>query len=1243
MKNLRRRSHFWLRRTIILLSIALCTSVGLFIYKSASAAVQLAEVNPDDWTLETFFLDKEQLNSESIVDLEWDAGEADTTEEVTHVFTLQINYHSNNTPRAYAPGELEIRLDNPFLTDEAIVSGLRVRSYNIGADPEGVAASEAKYDWVYNSESYRADKVFVFRNRVPLEANTNFEGSIQITVNLSSETTQDPELFKTRFSKEYEKKQIYATLNNTVKSNDASFKYKRIFLYDWVYSDAFIVLYADEVYSVKDLGDDANDYVWIKWRYKIEDLNRGAKLYETWRGRYIGYKKFKIVSELFQDDDIKIVDADSRISTSRDADTGEIEITPNNESNYHECYFLAGYPKSKYNDNGGINDIKENIKLYTVFADQPDTADWYLMSQYERDVKISDYSFDYNGSIVGISKKFAFSPQKNLGIMDAYTQYLRANPVPFQATINASVLDDTGREYMLRVGDDILYYQNGTEDPKRLADDNYSFTTIARATLKDSNDKTILCDSLTDWKLFVRLRGQTEYSEVTSRRPSNCWFNSFNLTALGNVEAWYLEFYGLTQPVKSTDIVSQVNITLPDAADNGKFFNFARVEQVRDGRVTNIVGPESYSTDRTFQDIAAYDLATYGKYQQRDVDDARWFPYEIRSFKRAYDTNVGQKYKPQYDESTDAFKGTATFRGSIRDYDSIFIMNDWSSVANLLNPDVFHKKVTLYGFIPKGAIIDSTEEEIINSIELYVQDESSRLRYCEHFKGMDGKPLFNTNEKLINFIKEHSTVTIVEDWRDTGADKVTFEVDFSEKPFTTFNSSRSSNLFYYPSPLFYSVDYHIPYDYYRELGLKYDFMVAMEDDLEGKEGVPKPRYTGLLIDASTTESNILHQDDINENGRTDDFMDFSKTQLTLLPVMSTKQDILTQVKSSDEDEFSVDDLKVEHAKEYDYKLRLRNSSMNRITNAAIYTNIEEAYGDNPHWKGEFLGVDTSFADAQLDNSGNPVKTKVFWSAKTDAKSLSNPEDGWQEYDESTTDKSQVKSLAFQFLDQEGNPAILPQSNYSYVVVKMLAPTDESISTYAYNNSYSEWNPIDNLTNEVIHEITGIESNVVRVYFNDEIKASAVMNWENECDDSVRPETVSFSLMKGDELVEEKTTSSTQEEPIVFEGLQLAERDQYHIEITSNTDPYTVTTSVDGDTLTFSFTLSNTIVCEPDEPDEPDTPDTPDEPDEPGTPDTPDTPDKPDTPNTRDMIMLYIATSLAAITVGRVAYGKTRRK
>ena len=270
--------------------------------------------------------------------------------------------------------------------------------------------------------------------------------------------------------------------------------------------------------------------------------------------------------------------------------------------------------------------------------------------------------------------------------------------------------------------------------------------------------------------------------------------------------------------------------------------------------------------------------------------------------------------------------------------------------------------------------------------------------------------------------------------------------------------------------------------------------------------------------------------------------------MTITSVVSTHQDVQTQVQTVN-DNFTVGKGSSPYNEEYTYKLRVR-TGQNAATNMVIANNIEMAYRDKKFWQGEFKGIDASYIESKTwmvydpkDENANsdgyvpkkivvkpyystsPEETDLYLTEQTtvteDGNEVSKTifktdSDGnilkntiWKEYTEDV-DKGTVKSLAFELLDAEtGKPATIPANSLLYVLVKMQAPKDpyenddtidqskrplsKDIKTYAYNNCWTQWNPIDATFNTKVDFVTGIHSNIVRVALPYTVEDETVIN------------------------------------------------------------------------------------------------------------------------------------------------------
>ena len=159
---------------------------------------------------------------------------------------------------------------------------------------------------------------------------------------------------------------------------------------------------------------------------------------------------------------------------------------------------------------------------------------------------------------------------------------------------------------------------------------------------------------------------------------------------------------------------------------------------------------------------------------------------------------------------------------------------------------------------------------------------------------------------------------------------------------------------------------------------------------------------------------------------------------------------------------------------YSYRLITR-TGINKVTNLILYNNLETAFDNNKYWQGTLSSIDTTYATSQGYN------VKIWYSTNASAGNLYN-ENGtintnYTQYT-TTTNNSTVKTLAFEYLDSNGNPAILPADEYTYIIINMTAPTSD-LKTKAYNQCRTEWTALDD-TGIELDGIIGLYSNIVEI-------------------------------------------------------------------------------------------------------------------------------------------------------------------
>ena len=78
----------------------------------------------------------------------------------------------------------------------------------------------------------------------------------------------------------------------------------------------------------------------------------------------------------------------------------------------------------------------------------------------------------------------------------------------------------------------------------------------------------------------------------------------------------------------------------------------------------------------------------------------------------------------------------------------------------------------------------SKEKNIIDSLQLYAHGYYEDMEGDVFFYNKNGDEVGNSNEKekIIDFVKKHTTVSIVENWNNTGRTWINITVDFKDNP-----------------------------------------------------------------------------------------------------------------------------------------------------------------------------------------------------------------------------------------------------------------------------------------------------------------------------------------------------------------------------------------------------------------------------------------------------------------------------
>lgn len=1142
-------------RLVIVSAVVLIAAALLHCFSGANA--ELATLDPEDWTLQTFLFDDSiDDGTTPLSSVDWTIESSERNETFERMVTLQINYRNELVDRTYEPGELEIRINNPFYNNSNYLLNIHTE---ISANKNGGSA----YNWDLISQSY--SETFVFRNSVPIEERTSIEGSIQIAYGLTSATESQAEQFLDSCTREISMT-VQATMNTVVESNSVNVHYKRVYNHPWTREEYVLLEQAEKITSYEGLGENADDYTWVRYKYKARSTD------ETGIGKtYSNYAEHGLQNEIGIGDDYEVktwFPSGLVIKNNVGGDISQDEngyIVVNSEdtlllsgqvgSGTHSyCYstdkscwsIFVGYPKDAYNTTIGNTQITNEAAFYGTYDDRSEVE---LLGTSNVSLRLEDYEYTFSGNTLSVGKGFCGSTSSpyscNSTYWPLYTQEIRHNGSTGRFTVNFSNKYG-GQKYDLKIGDDVLYYVDDDNSIKQLEDDDYFFTKVTIPSLKTYNDVSIPNDKYS-LALFVRKKGEASYSKYMDYDALG---QTIEFTEDDAVVGWYFIIYDMVDSVKAATSYPNITIKSNSLPDNATFYNYAFGEVLVDGQPSYEITESDYAENTTRELVMAHDLSTYGHYVLHRATSARWAMNGSLDYDRKLRVTKGVNSRnASYNAAEEKFYGYFTLSPTLTEGSYEQVYTDREVNIQYMSDDQWTRSIEFYDLLPMGMDVDEST---------WTRNVSPGTQYCSvrnYMFDQNAADYFSSDQECLDYLNTHTSHTVTHNWHNTGRTFVHITIDFSERPFSVLKAG-SSSASSFPSII---LPYSVSYDAYREFGKTYTNRVYSEIS-----NTTKP--DGVLDNGSLDPDAV----DINGNGLTDDTLATATTSVNLVSATATAQDLQTSVASNNSHYYDIGYVETNHDEDYEYKLRMRTGP-SRVTNVVLYDSIEEAYGENAHWKGAFQGIDTSFAETQVDTNGDNIVIKTYWSANADAESLST-DSSWVEYDEATVDKSAVKALAFQYLDQNGNPAVLPQNSFSYVLVKMKSPADDSIHTFAYNNFRSEWNAIDNISGETVHDIMGIESNTVLVYMDEEFDLDVNIIWDdydNMFD--TRPITVFIDLYEDDVLVETREVNITVgENHIVFSDLKTVNQDKYRVVQRDITD-YASTVERDEQSLSYTFT------------------------------------------------------------------------
>ena len=1104
------------------------------------------EPSTDNWELGLVFYDSTVDNGKTpLTSIDWDASDGGYGEGTPRVITVQINYKNTNAVTTYQPGELELSIPNLIYntTRKEESSPFWNSSVIVGAND----STHNGYDWNFSTASTPSNtqQTYNFTNAVAIEEKTNFEGSIQIVYTITpkrdliyeGESSECRSQYKEECTHSYNL-DLQAKLKDIVETNTLNFSYTRTYIHPWTRTTIFTKT-ASKITSFDGLPSDHNDYIWVVYNFSVKIPYRGYPHVVP-----VGYKEIQL-RDTFPEECI-VMETDGKI-----AENEYIKIigTGTSDSSYITANkkLYVGYPKSIYNEENKNLNIINSADIYVHWANG---AELEYAKTATANVNLADFNFTYTGNLYGIQKSTVGGGDDALIYQDIQKD-MSNNQIRWYSNVIARY---TGQPMTVKIGDDILYATNNEGDYVKLSDNDYYFNDISFPVsgFKNGNNDVIPKGKY-NCELWVRYAGNTEYTlydEFTNGNPgsknSASKDSSYSFSKADKIVGFYFLIKDMTEGIGGNYGVSfyhYMRFIKQDIPQNGTIYNFNYLQvyfKDGDGNLVLQNEPElsSYNSFLSKEEIAKFDQETYGTYMQRATSYRNW-SYKDVSLR----TSLGAYKKAQTNITQDAenekFIGKFDIGASL----SSVVYNSKYEDQYIPNKDNALCGFILYDLLPEGMELESTKEEIINSVS--TQEAWHGFMWSSYYD-FELKSL--SYAEVRNIIKSNSTVNIYENWRNTGRTKIEIIADFEDTPIYLMTKNDNSSWSQY---LCYTYKWSVSYDSFLEYGNVWENRVYAEFT-EQPMSANKKIY-------GIDDNGIYDKDaiDINENDQTDDKVCTAKDTATITSVVSTHQDV-TKYVQTDKSNYSTGTVKASPSSEYTYKLRARTGTAD-VTNFIIYDSIEEyvqdpysaeqsfitAYGTKKHWNGSFLGIDTSYAEAK----GYVVKP--YYSENNLAGNLYN-EDGslntdWKEYFDSV-DKSKVKSLAFEYLDKddETQKAVLPANSQTYVLVKMKAPPEENRKILSYNGCRTQWQALDDYDRPVDF-ITGINSNIVKVSLSDYYDLTVNKIWNDENDKwGLRPDSVDIILKKDGTEVERKQITKDNLS-VTFTDLLVEDSGRYTIE------------------------------------------------------------------------------------------------
>ncbi len=918
-------------------------------------------------------------------------------------------------------------------------------------------SSEKQYDW-----SYRYDEesnVYTFTNNIFIAENEHFEGTIQIVYDLEPRFKIQTDIeFQAKIKENIQSDEIIA-----MKSNVCNFHYigKKEIL---KLSNKATVAPKTDYTDIEDILD---DYYWVRYRFPYSTEILG---------------NIDVMLSSFDPNDCIRVEFPEGCVVYKKPSNKLLKVNPKENNQYivnEEDSYYVGYPKTQYKEGDSVTNIAE---LWGRYEDEEEEQ---KLSEATSTVNLVEFNFEYTGELYKVEKSGGSKPYSIQIKEEGFTTNWSLSMTAFY----------TGELMDVEIGDDLLYITRENGEITRLEEDEYYFESFSVGTFWTYNKYTGSSgDNLRgyNYDLQVRYKGSNEY---ISYYKGVIGYDDTIKFDRNDVVGVKLVIQDLDKTIYSARLTPKIHVQTQDCK-SGSLYNFDYLQvyhKNEEGNRTLINEPtlDSYSYTSTKLKVAEYDQATYGTYMQRAYKEDKIMAGTIEldsneSCEEEINVPQEEKYKLR-----------------------LSLSNSIHLKYMKVEKDMILK---MYELLPDGMYLKSNEAEIINS--LITNDSFKNLSL------KDGT-VFETKEELENYIKQHVTIEIDYNYRNSGRTKITLITNLNDINWDYYKMHDG----YFS--LEFEINTEVPYDSILEYGTKYTTQLySMWNEQEYLYAVSPSALRHNIIDNGQYYDILSSDIDNDGNIREEAILSYSIINFT--HAVSSQQAVIKQVRSDlTQGKYVEENAEVSPGEEYDYKLRVTTGA-NSIKDLILYDNIETIIDESgtdisTGWKGSFLGVDISYAESK------GYAPKVYYSTELNPGKLTEVPDKWKLLDDSI-DKSTVKSICVDLRYQEdGREMELSPNNVVYVLVKMQAPDDENLRISSNNMFWTNWRAIDPLGG-IVDNVEGIYSNQVNLEISKKGITTSISGqkiWvDEENKNNTRPASITVKLIQdGVEYARKSVTGS----------------------------------------------------------------------------------------------------------------------